>query len=192
MIKNNKTKAIFLDKDGTLSEELGYNCSFDKFKLIDGSLEALKLFKKLNYLSFIITNQSGIARAYFREQDFKEFSDNILSSLNDKEELIKKLYYCPHHASMGFGEYKLDCDCRKPKIGLLEKARFDFNIDLENSYVIGDKASDIMLGKNASCKTILVLTGYGKEDKVKLEAAGIVPDYIADDLLGAAMWIKKV
>ena len=170
-------KAIFLDRDGAIIEEKEYAYESKDCILLPNSVKGLKLLK--DFILIIATNQSGIGRKMFSIKDYQKFQKYLLKKLNDNGIIIKKSYFCPH-----LTEDK--CDCRKPKPKFLHEAEKEFNIDLQNSYMIGDKKSDFEFGKNGNLKTIHVLTGYGRKFQNQIN-----PDYIAKDLLDAAKWILK-
>ena len=170
-------KSIFIDRDGILVEDLGYVHKIEDFKLIPNAIEGLKLLK--NYKLFIITNQSGIARGIYKVEDFLKFNNHLIKELKRHNIKIEKTYYCPHKPED-------NCNCRKPKTKFLEDAEKEFDIDLKKSFVIGDRKSDFEMGKNAGCKTIHVLTGFGIKAKNDVK-----PDYFAKDLLDAAKWISE-
>ena len=171
-------KAIFLDRDGTINEDVGYICSPDKFHFIDRSVDALKMLQQ-SYELFIVTNQSGVARGYFSEDDLKSFNEYIENVLREKGIDIKQTYYCPH--------LKEDnCICYKPKSYFLRKAEKDFDIDLENSCVIGDHPHDIEMAKDVNASSIYVLTGHGVKHRKELI---VQPDCISNNLYEASQWI---
>lgn len=169
------TRAVFIDRDGVIVEDPGYVHKLEDFKLIPNSVEGLKLLK--NYKLFIITNQSGIGRGYYKFEDFLNYSNRVLKELEKHKIKIEKTYYCPHKPED-------NCECRKPKTRFLKEAEKDFDVDLKKSFVIGDRKGDFEMGRNAGCKTIHVLTGYGINAKNDVK-----PDYFAKDLLEAAEWI---
>ena len=175
-------KAIFLDRDGVINKDHDYVCRIADFEFIPKAVEGLKKLQEVGYKLIIISNQSGIARDYYQEKDVKILHEYMLNELNKKSVQIDKIYYCPHHPSDGNGKYTTDCDCRKPKPGLIKKAVQEFNIDLKQSFFIGDKTADIQTGKNAGCATVLVKTGYGGRDKVY----EVKPDFIFNNLFEAA------
>ena len=141
---NISQKALFLDRDGVINHDRGYIFKIDEFDFLDGIFELCKKFIKKNYLIFIITNQSGIARGLYDENDLQKTHTWLSSVFRDKGINITKIYFCPHHPDItGY------CDCRKPKPGMIKKACKEFNVDLKNSYFIGDKFSDIQAAKNA-------------------------------------------
>mgnify|MGYP001597581546 FL=1 len=171
------TKAVFFDRDGVLVEDSGYVHKIEDFKLVKNAVEGLRLLK--NYNLFIITNQSGIGRGIYAIEDFLKFNNRLLEELEKNRIKIEKTYYCPHKPEN-------NCDCRKPKTKFLKEAEKQFNINLKKSFVIGDRKSDFEMGKNAGCKTIHILTGYGVNAKKEVS-----PDYFAKDLVDAAQWIIK-
>ena len=170
-------KAIFLDRDGTIVEDSGYAHKIEDLKLLPNSIKGLKLLK--DFKLFIATNQSGIGRGIYTFQDFANINNHLLKEFKKGSIKIEKIYFCPHKPED-------NCECRKPKTKLLKEAEKEFKLDLKESFAIGDKKSDIELGKNAGCKTILVLTGNGTQAKKEINA-----DFVAKDLLDAAKWIIK-
>ena len=161
-------KAIFLDRDGTINVEKDYIYKCEDLVFEEGSVEALKTFKNLGYILIVVSNQSGIARGYFTEEDLKAFNNNMNEKLKEKSVEITEFYCCPHHPD-GLAEYKKVCDCRKPNNKMLEDAIKKYNIDREKSYMIGDKVSDIGAGLKSKLKTVLVKTGYGLKDMEKID-----------------------
>ena len=183
--------ALFLDRDGTINEEVDYLSSVNQLRLIDGSAEAIREANQLGLKVFIITNQSGIARGMLTEHNLKEVHTKLLELLNDNNAHVDAIYYCPHHPDAIESQYRKDCDCRKPNIGMLTKAQNEFNIDLKKSFVIGDRAIDIQTGNNAGATSILVLTGYGKEEQRLLRQHDARADYIAENLYDAVQYVKQ-
>ncbi|MDP3766365.1 MAG: D-glycero-beta-D-manno-heptose 1-phosphate adenylyltransferase [Nanoarchaeota archaeon] len=171
-------KAIFLDRDGTLVHDEGFVHRVEDFRLIDNVVEGLKLLKN-KYLYFIVTNQAGVGTGKFTLSDLNKFNEHLSNALKNSGIEIKKIYYCPH-------TIEDNCACRKPKTKFLFEAENEFGIDLKDSFVIGDKNTDCDMGKRAGCRTVLVLSGHGKEHHKNTEC-----DYAAKDLLDAAMWIIK-
>ncbi len=156
----NKQKAIFLDRDGTINEYVGYLLRHEDFKLINGVPDAIRLINYSGYLAIVVTNQPVIARGEVTVDELRYIHNKMETLLGEKGAYLDGIYYCPHHPDSGFkGEIhdlKICCNCRKPKPGLLLKAASDFNIDLTQSWMIGDSKSDIEAGKNAGCKTALI------------------------------------
>ncbi|CAN5708566.1 hypothetical protein BH18ACI1_BH18ACI1_08830 [soil metagenome] len=175
-IQNPKSRAIFLDRDRTLIEEVNYLSRVADLRFFSFTMQAIDLLKKSGVLIIVLTNQSGIGRKIFEEKAMHEIHAEIQYRLRNK---IDAFYFCPH-----LPEEK--CACRKPSLAMIEKACADFTIDLENSWMIGDKAIDVETGFNAGTKTALVLTGYGRKDVAKLQKK---PDLIAKNLLDAVEFI---
>ena len=182
MMKERGRKAVFIDRDGVIVEECNYVYRPEELRFIDGSVCALRRLTRSPYSIIIVTNQSGIARGYFTEEEYHIFTEHMLSILKKEDVHIDAVYYCPHHPVEGVSPaYRIDCDCRKPKTGMLERAVREHGIDLESSWLIGDKTSDIKAGKDASCRTIMVRTGYGGSDRT----CEVGPDYVVDNLSDA-------
>lgn len=165
---SNPQKAIFLDRDGTINKYVGFLRSMDQFELIDGVAEAIKLINSSGYLTIVVTNQPVIARGEVTVEELREIHNKMETELGRTGAYLDGLYYCPHHPDAGFSgevrDLKIDCECRKPKPGLLMRASQDFNIDLGSSWMIGDGENDIKAGKNAGCKTALIGEGeFGQE-----------------------------
>ena len=152
----NKQKAIFLDRDGVINRHIGFLRHIDEFELIEGVSDAIRLVNQSGYLAVVVTNQPVIARGEVTWDELHEIHRKMETLLGKDGAYIDGLYICPHHPDKGFEgerpEYKFDCDCRKPKPGLLLQAAQDFNIDLSQSYMIGDNSTDIEAGRNAGCK----------------------------------------
>ena len=161
-------KVIFLDRDGTINVEKDYIYKSEDLVFEEGTIEALKTFKNLGYILIVISNQSGIARGYFTEEDLNIFNNNMNEILKKNGIEITEFYCCPHHPD-GIGEYKKVCECRKPNNKMIEDAIKKYNIDREKSYMIGDKTSDIGAGLKSNLKTVLVKTGYGLKDMEKID-----------------------
>lgn len=160
MTTGNAKRAVFLDRDGVLNIDNDYVSKVDDFQFIDGVIDACGVLKEKGYLLVVITNQSGIARGYFSEEQFHTLTEWMDWSLSDRGVDLDGIYYCPHHAQKGVGEFKIECDCRKPKPGMLLSAIEELNIDIANSLLVGDKVSDIEAGIAAGLKTnYLVRTG---------------------------------
>lgn len=178
-------KAVFLDKDGTINVEKNYLFKPEDWEWIPGSVEAIKGFNRLGYLVIVITNQSGVARGLYTCADVEHLHVYVSSLLTEAGARIDGYYYCPHHPD--FGENR-ECSCRKPKPGLLLQAQAERDIDLPNSYMIGDKESDVLAGANVGVTPILVKTGYGLEDAGKVD----VKTLVAENLYEAYKLIKGV
>ena len=156
----NKQKAIFLDRDGTVNEYVGFLRNIDEFKLIENTAEAIKKINSSEYLAIIVTNQPVIARGEVTYEELNQIHKKMETLLGQEGAYLDGIYYCPHHPKSGFEgeikELKIECECRKPKPGMLLDAAKDFNIDLEKSWIIGDSENDILAGKNAKCNTAYI------------------------------------
>jgi D,D-heptose 1,7-bisphosphate phosphatase len=171
-------RAVFLDRDGTINEDVGDFCSVEKLKLIPGAIEALKMLQK-DFLLFIVTNQSGIGKNKFTEEEFLQFNNFFETFLKNKGITITHIYYCPHTKEE-------NCICRKPKPYFLRQAEKDYNIDLKNSYVLGDHPHDIEMAHNVGVGSVYLLTGHGKKHRQELLKE---PDFITSDIYEAVVWI---
>lgn len=156
----NKQKAIFLDRDGTINKYVGFLRSVDDFELLNGVSEAIRKINASGYLAIVVTNQPVIARGEVSLEELEVIHNKMETLLGNDGAYLDAIYYCPHHPDKGYEgervEYKIDCECRKPKPGMLLQAAKDFNIDLASSYMIGDSKNDILAGKNAGCKTVYI------------------------------------
>jgi len=186
-----KNKAVFLDRDGTINEEVEYLSDLKEFKLLPKVARAIKLLNDHGFKVIVITNQAGVARGYFGEDKVEEIHQEMKRQLREKRAHLDGIYYCPHHPTEGMEKYKKNCWCRKPNPGMLEKAAKDFDLDLGKSYVIGDQLTDIELGNNAGCETVLVLTGCGKESYQKKGDCEARVNFVADDLEKAVVWMLE-
>lgn len=171
-----RSRAVFLDRDGTINEDMRYSADAGKFKIYDGAIPAIELLSTAGFKIIIVTNQSGISRGYFMKNEADALNRIVAQRALERGVVINGIYLCPHHPDD-------NCRCRKPKPGMILRAKKDLNIDVQNSYVIGDMQSDIDLAKNAGANAVLVLTGAGKDVKGA--------DYAAGDILDAAKWIIK-
>ena len=190
-----KITAVFLDRDGTINEEVGYLDSLDKLKIIPAAYEAIRLINLSGMKAIVVTNQSGVARGIFNEELVRQTHESIQAVLLQKKASIDKFYYCPHHPTEGTGIYLQNCNCRKPLPGMLLQAAHDLDIELGSSYMIGDTDRDMEAAKKIGVKGILVKTGYGREVLQNVDpdatTAGNNPDFVAEDILEAVKWIMK-
>ena len=186
-----KKGAIFLDRDGTINEEMGYINHPNRFIVFPYVAESIRIFNKLKFKVIVVTNQSGIARGYFSESLVKILHESLQEKMIKENAKIDAIYYCPHHPSEGQEKYKRDCDCRKPKSGMILKAVDEHEIDLQLSFMIGDRYKDILFAKNLSIKSGFVLTGYGRgEYEYDKEKWTYKPDIIGENLLDIARQIE--
>jgi D-glycero-D-manno-heptose 1,7-bisphosphate phosphatase len=182
--------ALFIDRDGTINEEMGYINHPTRFVLLPGVGQAIRLLNEREILAIVLSNQSGVARGYFPVNLVHEINELMKRRLGERGARIDGIFFCPHHPKGSVEEYALDCDCRKPKTGLIHQACAEFEIDLARSFVVGDRARDIQLAQNAGLKGVMVKTGYGRgEIKYTLPRGGILPDHTGEDLLDAVKYI---
>lgn len=187
-----KKPAVFIDRDGTVNEQMGYINHPDRFVILPGVADAFRVLNKNGFLAIIISNQSGVARGYFPVELVDKTHDLMMQSLLRKGASVDGIFFCPHYPRGVVPEYSLDCDCRKPKTGLIKKACEHFDIDMSRSYMIGDHYTDMELADRAEIKGILVKTGYGRGViEYNLPGMTFQPCYIAEDLLDAVKWIIK-
>lgn len=183
-------KAVFMDRDGTINEEVGYVNHLERFTLLPRVGQAIRLLNQHEIKTVIITNQSGVARGYFPESLIHQVHQKMQDLLKGEGAYLDGIYYCPHHPDVGEPPYRQKCQCRKPATGLVEEAVRELNIDLSQSYMIGDRGVDIEFGHKFGVKRILVLTGYGKgEWEYYRDQWKVKPDYVALGLYEAVQWI---
>lgn len=179
-------KAIFLDRDGTINVEVNYLYKAEDLKLLPGVVDAIKKFNIMGYKVIVVTNQSGVARGYYKEEDVMKLHGQIQNILRENDAWIDAFYYCPHHIEGNLKDYAIDCLCRKPNPGLIIKAADEHQIDLSVSYIVGDKESDILAGINAGVgRSILVRCGHSI-DEVNTQA-----DEIFDSLYDFSVELVK-
>jgi D-glycero-D-manno-heptose 1,7-bisphosphate phosphatase len=182
--------AVFLDRDGTINEQMGYINHLTRFHLLPGVGRAIRSLNEYGLPVVVVTNQSGLARGYFPESLLTAVHDEMRRLLALEGARIDGLYICPHHPEAKEERFRLVCNCRKPKTGLLEQAAVDMGLDLQHSYVVGDRWSDLRCGAAVGAKTILVLTGYGRGDACYIgPGQAVQPDYVAENLEAAVGWI---
>lgn len=186
------SKAVFLDRDGTINEEMGYINHLDRFVLLPYVGQAIRLLNQHGFKVVVITNQSGVARGYFPESLVHQIHQKMKDLLSKDGAYLDGIYFCPHHPDAGDPPYRQKCRCRKPATGLVEEAVKDLDIDCSKSYAIGDKGLDIEFAHQFGAKGILVLTGYGRGEWENLKDRWLVkPDYVASNLYEAVQWILK-
>lgn len=179
--------AVFIDRDGTLNIDHGYVCEIDNFHFIEGVIDALGTLKKMGFLLIVVTNQSGIAREKFSEEQFTKLTEWMDWSLADRGVDLDAIYYCPHHLEGKDSLYRQQCDCRKPEPGMLLAAQAELNIDMSMSYMVGDKRDDILAGKAAKVGTcVLVRTG----NPISVEDT-LCADWVLDSLVDLPAKIKS-
>ncbi len=181
---------VFIDRDGTINVDAGYINHPDNFIMYPYAAQAVRMLNEAGYLAVIITNQSGLGRGFFTLDVMNKIHDKMYKIFNDNGAKIDGLYYCPHDPNAKVEEFKADCNCRKPKTGMIENALKDLPIDKNNMYFIGDKISDMKTGFATGCKTIMVNTGYGQGELLyKSQKWDRMPDKTASNLLEAVRLI---
>ena len=181
-----KRRAVFIDRDGTISEEVGYVNHPSRYRVFPYAAEAIKLLNDAGWLAILVTNQAGVARGYFNEDMIGSVHNLLARELERGGARLDAIYYCPHHPSVGEPPYRFDCDCRKPKPGLIRRAADEFDIDLAASWMVGDRYGDTELARNAGVRAAFVLSGYGRgEWEFQRDAWRHQPDLVAEDLLEA-------
>ncbi|MCW3170982.1 D-glycero-beta-D-manno-heptose 1,7-bisphosphate 7-phosphatase [Shewanella subflava] len=173
-------RAVFLDRDGVINKDTGYVHLVDDFEYIDGVFDACLTLKKMGYLLVVVTNQSGIARGLYSEDDFHTLTEWMDWNFADKGVDLDGIYYCPHHPEKGIGEYKQDCDCRKPKPGMMLDAAKFLKIDMANSVMVGDKADDMRAAKAAGIGMSILVRSGKVVDEAGIKEATMVVNSIAD------------
>ena len=182
--------AVFLDRDGTMNVDVGYLDRVERFALFPWTLDAVRLLRNSGYYVVIVTNQSGVARGMVAEMFIEEIHQLMQDDLAMVGSQLDGLYYCPHESDALVREYRMECDCQKPKSGLIDRAVADLDIDVSRSFVVGDKWSDIGLAQNVGARGVLVRTGYGwSQEQHPVE--GVVPEAVVDTLMDAVGWIIR-
>jgi D-glycero-D-manno-heptose 1,7-bisphosphate phosphatase len=182
--------AVFLDRDGTINEQMGYVNHISRFVLLPGVVEAINRLNTNAVPVFVVTNQSGLARGYFPPELLAEVHEKMKQLFDASGVKVDGIYVCPHHPEAKEEVYRLNCDCRKPKPGLLYQAAAEHGIDLTESYVVGDRWSDLKAAAEVKAKGVLVLTGYGRGEYNYIgPSQKIRPDYVAENLNLAVEWI---
>jgi len=186
-----KRAAVFVDRDGTINEQMGYINHISRFRILPGVPEAIRQLNDLGFLVIVVTNQSGVARGYY-PLDLVHMTHAALQKRlkEEADASVDAILFCPHHPQGVVAEYSIDCECRKPKTGLVDQACGAFDIDLSRSFMVGDMCADIEFARRAGIKGILVRTGYGLgEIEYVLPGRQAMPVHIAGDLFDAVHWI---
>ena len=179
-------RAVFLDRDGTLNEDIGYPADFRQVHIYPAAFEAVRRLRRAGFVPAVVTHQSGIARGYFDERDLADLHARFLEEFARQGAPLEAIYACPHgDAPEGDGS----CSCAKPRPDLGRRAARELGLDLSASYMVGDKAADVLFGRNIGATPVLVLTGYGRAAAARLENLGFRPAHTAVGILEAADWI---
>lgn len=182
--------AVFIDRDGTLTDEVGYVNHPSRLRLLPRSAEAIRRLNRAHVAAVVVTNQAGVARGYFSEDVLDAVNTTLVMQLKAAGAHLDGLYVCAHHPTEGEPPWRVDCDCRKPKPGLLLRAAADLGLDLASSTIVGDKASDLAVAPRVGAQSVLVLTGYGLgEWEYRRASFPVEPDHVAGDLLDAVDWV---
>ena len=185
-------RAVFLDRDGTINEEVGYVNHLERFVLLPRAGEAIRLLNDHGLKTVVVTNQSGVARGYFPESLIHLIHERMQAILNVEGAHLDGIYYCPHHPDAGDPPYRQRCRCRKPETGLVEEAAKALDLDCSRSYMVGDRGKDLEFAHRIGAKGILVLTGYGKgEWEYCRDQWRVKADHVARDLYEAVEWILQ-
>jgi D-glycero-D-manno-heptose 1,7-bisphosphate phosphatase len=183
-------RAVFIDRDGTISEEVGYVNHVSRYRVFPFAAAALRALNEAGWLAVLVTNQAGVARGYFEEELIGQVHGVLAAELERGGARLDAVYYCPHHPSVGEPPYRLDCDCRKPRPGLIRRAAAELGLDLAQCWMVGDRHSDVELARNAGVRAAFVLTGYGRgEFEHQSKAWKHRPDLVAENLLEA---VRKI
>ena len=180
-------RVVFLDRDGTINQEVHYLHKPEDLVLLPGVPEAIRALREAGFRIVVVTNQAGVARGYYTCQEVEHLHAYLNELLEKDGAHIDYVFYCPHHPEHGIGEYKIECDCRKPGTGMFKMAEQYYQIDKAHSYMIGDKLLDVEAGRNYGVHSILVGTGYGAAIYREQEASAY--DFYAETLMGAARYI---
>lgn len=183
-----RNKAVFLDRDGTINREVDVLRRLSQLKIFPKVAEAIQKLNKAGFLVVVITNQAVVARGWLTEKEIDKIHAVLIKRLAKNGAKIDAVYYCPHHPNANLKKYRLLCSCRKPKPGMILKAIKKYHIDRKKSFMIGDTTRDILAGKRAGLKTIIVRTGYGGKDGYH---KNVKPDFVAKDLFGAVKIVQK-
>ena len=180
---------VFLDRDGTLNEEVDYVRIPDQLRMIEGAAAAVRKLNDLHLPTCLISNQSGVARGYLSEEELAQVHSRLESELKREGAWLDAIYYCPHHPTAGKAPYNVECDCRKPNTGMLRQGEKEFGLDLKQSFVVGDSIVDMKAGSSVGANTVLVLTGYGKASLAESKVLHLRIDNVANNITEAVEYI---
>ena len=171
-----KRRALFLDRDGVINKDFGYVCEVERLEYVDGIFDLCRNAKSKGYLIIVITNQAGIGRGYYSEQQFLDFMDIIKAKFIEEDCQIDAVYYCPHHPKHGQADYLMDCNFRKPKPGMFLKAATELKIDLHKSTMVGDTENDYIAAQAAGVRRIYILPEKNMQDIRSRSRLGVLTD----------------
>jgi D-glycero-D-manno-heptose 1,7-bisphosphate phosphatase len=182
--------AVFVDRDGTLLEEANYLDRIERFAFFPYAIDASRLLNRAGFAVVVITNQSGVGRGMYEESFVTDTHELMKARLAEGGARVDGCYYCPHHPEASIARYRQDCECRKPRPGMLRQAARDLDLDLARSFSIGDKWTDVQAGFAAGGRGLLVRTGYGRASEAS-PPPGVRPAHVADNLMAAVSWILE-
>lgn len=186
-----KKRAVFLDRDGTINVDVGYPRDYAQVTLFPWSAEAVRRINAAGFVTVVVTNQSGVGRGFYSEAELQALHRGMERALAARGARVDAFYYCPHYEFAADPRYRDGCGCRKPAPGMAERAAREFGLDLDSSYMIGDKVEDIQFARAFGGTPILVRTGYGETSALRLEALGLRPATVAAHLLEAVAWLEE-
>ncbi len=184
------TRAVFLDRDGTLIEEAGYLDRIDRMTFFPYSLDAIRLLNRAGFHVIVVTNQAGVAHGYFGEEFVRKAHAHLSGKIREAGGEVDAFYYCPHHANAALEEYRRACECRKPQPGMFLTAAREHDVDLSASFAIGDRLNDVQAAHAAGIRPVMVKTGYGRTE-LERGNPGVAPAHVADTLIEATTWILQ-
>ncbi len=191
-LQNGRRRAVFFDRDGTLNKEIGYLNHSSLLELYPFAGKAVELVNRANLLTIVVTNQAGLAQGLFEEPALEKIHRQLSDRIQTAGGKLDGIFYCPHHPRAIVETYRVECDCRKPSAGMLERAATRFGIDLERSFIVGDRYVDIQAGHRVGARSVLVLTGFGKQEWEAGQAQEQrQPDYVAKNVYQAVRWIMQ-
>jgi len=183
--------AVFFDRDGTLNEEVDFLTTPEQLRLIQGASTAVRSLNTRGFPVCIISNQSAVARGLLSEADLIPIHRKLTRELGRDGAHIDRIYYCPHHPTAGIAPYNVECECRKPRPGMLQRAAEELSLDLSGSYVVGDRIVDVQVARAVGARAILVLTGYGMTALNDCRSQGVRPDFVAASAREAVEFILE-
>jgi D-glycero-D-manno-heptose 1,7-bisphosphate phosphatase len=181
---------VFFDRDGTLNEDVGYLDRIERLVLYPECIDAVRLLNRAGYLIAVVTNQAGVAQGIYSEDTVRGIHHHIAARFEAGRARIDGFYYCPHLADAPVEAYRRECDCRKPRPGLVRQAERELGVDLARSFVVGDRWRDIEMGRAVGARTALVRTGYGRTEEAK-PPEGLAADIVVDNVMQAVVWILQ-
>ena len=187
---NGRRRAVFLDRDGTLNEEVGHMDQLARFRLYPFANRAVREINKAGLLAIVVTNQSGVGRGMFPEELVQAVHERLMREMQGAGARLDGIYYCPHHPQAEIEKYRVECACRKPSPGMMEQAAERFGIRLEESFVIGDRYVDVEMAHRAGAASVLVLTGFGRDEwEREREGGPQQPEHVAENVYDAVQWV---